>query len=141
MITCSQRWFIPFSRFAIFLVYFWFGALKVFGESPASPLVSDLLARTLPFVTFESFIFAFGLLEMIIGILFLIPRFERLGLFVLALHLITTMMPLILLPEIAWTGFLAPTLEGQYIIKNVLIIAVAMGILSHLHPTLEQKKV
>lgn len=125
---------LPFSRFAIFLVYFWFGILKVLGESPANPLVAELLERTLPGITFESFIFAFGILEVLIAIMILIPHLERLAIFVLVLHMITTIMPLFLLPQIAWSGFLVPTLEGQYIIKNILIIALAVVILSNLHP-------
>jgi len=141
LVSFSKRWVMPVSRFAIFLVYFWFGLLKVLGESPAGPLVSELLARTMPFITPTGFIFAFGILEMLIGIIFIIPRLERLGMFVLSLHLITTIMPLFLLPAVTWSGFLVPTLEGQYIIKNILIIAVAIGIFSHLHATTEQKMV
>ncbi|MCC7197825.1 hypothetical protein IT413_06580 [Candidatus Peregrinibacteria bacterium] len=37
-------------------------------------------------------------------------------------------MPLILLPQITWQGFMTPTLEGQYIIKNLVIITTAMGL-------------
>ncbi|OGI64441.1 hypothetical protein A2733_01385 [Candidatus Nomurabacteria bacterium RIFCSPHIGHO2_01_FULL_40_20] len=133
MIHFAKKWAMPFSRFAIFLIYFWFGILKVFALSPASPLVVALLKATMPGISPESFLVAFGLLEMVIGILFIIPHLERLAIFVLALHLITTIMPLFLLPQFTWDGFLVPTLEGQYIIKNILIIAIAIGILSHLH--------
>jgi uncharacterized membrane protein YkgB len=129
----TRRWVLPVSKFSIFLVYFWFGALKVFSNSPANPLVASLLESTLPGVSFESFIIAFGVFEMIIGLLFIIPRLERLAIFILSLHLITTIMPLFLLPEVTWQGFLTPTLEGQYIIKNILIVALAIGIFSHLH--------
>jgi uncharacterized membrane protein YkgB len=48
--------------------------------------------------------------------------------------MVTTFMPLVLLTTETWTGFLVPTLEGQYIIKNLVIIAAAIGIASHLHP-------
>lgn len=132
IVLLARRLAFPFSRFAIFSVYFWFGALKVFSESPANPLVNALLGKTLPGITFESFIVAFGVFEMIVGITFIIPRLERLGVFLLAIHLITTMMPLFLLPTIAWSGFMVPTLEGQYILKNILLVALAFGILSHL---------
>ena len=67
---------------------------------------------------------------MLIGLLFLIKGAERLLVARLALHLRTTLMPLFLLPQMAWQGFLTPTLEGQYIIKNVLIIALAFVIVS-----------
>lgn len=133
VINFSRKWGMPFSRFAIFVVYFYFGALKVFELSPASPLVSALLAQTMPFISPEAFLIAFGLLEMLIGIIFLIPRLERLAVFALVVHLVTTIMPLFILPAMAWSSFLVPTLEGQYIIKNILLIALALGILSHLH--------
>jgi uncharacterized membrane protein YkgB len=134
-IICALRKVsIPFGRLAIFVVFFWFGALKLIGTSPANPLVSDLLEKTLPFMTFDTFIILFAIYEMIIGIIFLIPRMERVAIALLLPHMVTTFMPLILLPAVTWSAFLTPTLEGQYIIKNLVIIAVAMGIAAHLHP-------
>jgi uncharacterized membrane protein YkgB len=102
IITFSQKIFPIFSRLALFTVYFWFGLLKVIGYSPAGPLVGELLDKTLPFLTPDQFIFYFGLLEMFIGILFLIPQLSRLVIAILVLHLITTAGPLFLLPQIAW---------------------------------------
>lgn len=136
-INFSRKWAMPFSRFAIFVVYFYFGLLKVFELSPASPLVLALLDRTMPFMNPDAFLIAFGLVEMVIGIIFLIPHLERLAVFTLALHLITTTMPLFLLPVFVWSSTLVPTLEGQYIIKNVLLIALALVILSRLHTSKE----
>lgn len=124
----------PMARVGIFIIFFWFGFLKVLGLSPASPLVSALLHVTMPFIPAPLFISAFGGLECIIGILFLIKGMERVAVGALFLHMITTVMPLFLLPHIAWTGILVPTLEGQYIIKNLAIIAAAIGIAAHLHP-------
>ena len=57
---------------------------------------------------------------MIIGILFIVRGLERLAIFLLGFHLITTILPLIFLPQITWQTFLTPTLEGQYIIKNLV---------------------
>jgi len=133
LIHFFKRYSEPMARVAICVVYVWFGALKVFGFSPASKLVSDLLAQTIPFMSPGVFIFYFGLFEVLIGIFFVIRGLERLVIPFLLLHLITTILPLFLLPSIAWTAFLIPTMEGQYIIKNILIIACAMGIASHLH--------
>jgi uncharacterized membrane protein YkgB len=125
-----KKYNLIFARLAIFIVYFWFGILKLFGQSPADPLVKSLLEKTLPFISFQNFIVLFALFEMLIGVLFLIRGAERLAVALLVVHLITTVLPLILLPQIAWQGFLVPTLEGQYIIKNVLIIALAFVIVS-----------
>jgi uncharacterized membrane protein YkgB len=48
--------------------------------------------------------------------------------------MIATFLPLFILPQETWSGFLVPTLEGQYIIKNLVLIAAAIGIAAHLHP-------
>ena len=125
---------MPAARLALFVVFFWFGMLKVLSSSPASPLVQDLFERAMPVMPFDTFLILFGLFEMLIGILFLIKGFERIVIPLLLLHMLTTFMPLMLLPEITWTGFMAPSLEGQYIIKNLVIIATAIGIAAHLHP-------
>ena len=129
-----RRISIPFARVALFIVFFWFGFLKVIGESPASPLVQALFDRTIHFMSFDTFIILFGLYECVIGILFIIPRLERVVMPLLFLHLITTIGPLILLSSVTWTSFLIPTLEGQYIIKNVLIVASAIVVAAHVHP-------
>lgn len=126
---------MPFARMALFVVFFWFGILKVFGSSPANPLVSNLLSRTMPFIEFDQFIVVFGLFEMVIGVSFLLPGLVRISTLMLGAHMVTTMMPLVLLPEVAWGSPFVPTLEGQYIIKNLAIIAVAISIVSQMqHP-------
>lgn len=124
----------PFARIAIFIVYFWFGLLKILGLSPASPLVLALLNITMPFIPPENFIFGFGVFEVLIGLTFLIPKLERTAIFLLFVHLITTALPLLLLKNFTWSGVLIPTLEGQYIIKNILIIGLAIVVASHLRP-------
>lgn len=134
IISRLRRWEVPLARVAIFAVYFWFGFLKLIGMSPAAPLVQALFEKTITFMPFIIFYTLFSVFEVIIGILFLIRGLERLAIFLLGLHLITTVLPLIFLPQIAWQAFLVPTLEGQYIIKNILIAAIAVVIGSKLVP-------
>jgi uncharacterized membrane protein YkgB len=50
----------PFSRISIFIIFFYFGLLKVLNLSPASPLVEALLNKTLPFIPFDFFLKFFG---------------------------------------------------------------------------------
>ncbi|HRH25779.1 MAG TPA: hypothetical protein PLD99_02390 [Parcubacteria group bacterium] len=134
IISLVRKVSIPVSRIAIFIVYFWFGLLKVLGLSPASPLVLSLLDRTMPFISPDAFLVWFGLFEVLIGTIFLIPKFARAAIALLVIHLITTVMPLFLLKSSLWTGMMVPTLEGQYIIKNVLIVALAIVVASNLTP-------
>jgi uncharacterized membrane protein YkgB len=115
-----------FARIALFIIYAWFGILKVCGVSPASPLVTALLEKTLFFITPHTFLILFGLFEVLIGILFLIPQCKKVALVLFTLHMITTFMPLILVPGATWQGLFIPTLEGQYIIKNLALMSVVI---------------
>jgi len=125
---------MPVARFGLFVVFFWFGLLKVLGLSPASGVVERLFMHTVPFMSFGSFLMLFGLFECLIGILFLIKGAERIVIPLLFIHMATTFGPLFFLPQETWSAFLVPTLEGQYIIKNLVIVAAAIGIAAHLHP-------
>jgi uncharacterized membrane protein len=104
----------------------------VLGESPATPLVKALFENTIAkyasFVTFDQFIIGFGVFEVLIGLLFLIPKFTKFATWLLGLHIITTAMPLLVLPAYIWTKSWVPTLEGQYIIKNLAIIAIVLNL-------------
>ena len=113
------------ARIAMMVVYFWFGILKLVGLSPANPMVKSLQAKTLPFLSFDQFIILFALFEMLIGILFLIPKATRVALLLFAAHMMMTTMPLVLLPGMTWQSAFVPTMEGQYIIKNIVLIALA----------------
>lgn len=121
-------------RSAIFLVFFWFGILKVLNLSPAEALVQNLFEHTISFMNFSTFLIVFGLLEMLIGILFLLPKATRIVIPLLFLHMVTTALPLLILPEISWSAPLVPTLVGQYIIKNIVIIAGAISIAGSIEP-------
>lgn len=116
------------AHLSIFIVFFWFGLLKVIGTSPAYDLVDALRAITIPWWSMESFFPFLGIVEMIIGILFLCKKTEKLAIGILIPHMCTTFLPLIMLPDIAWQGLLTPTLPGQYIIKNIIIVALASSV-------------
>lgn len=134
MIHFFRRVSEPFARASFFIIFFWFGALKVVGLSPAHALVEGLFVKTISFMGFGDFMVLFGLFECLIGILFLFPKWGRLAIGLLFIHMIMTLMPLALVTEMTWSGFFIPTLEGQYIIKNLVLIGAALGIMAHLHP-------
>ena len=130
----------PCARGALFIIFFWFGLLKVMGVSPADPLVAELLERTMPFIAFDGFRIFFGLYEMIIGAAFLTVGYERVAIVMLLPHMVTTFLPLVILPNDTWASVLVPTFVGQYIIKNLIIIALALSIAAHLHPIKKNSK-
>jgi uncharacterized membrane protein YkgB len=120
---------IPVLRVALGVVFLWFGVLKFFpGLSPAQ----DLAARTIEQLTFGavgpamSVPFLAGW-ECLIGLGLLSARLLRATLLLLAVQMLGTLTPLVLFPSETFTQFpFAPTLEGQYIIKNVVLVAAAM---------------
>lgn len=129
-----RRWFLPLARVAIFVVYFWFGALKLFDLSPAGPLAEALAAKTIGLAHFELTFHILALFECLIGILFLFPKFTRIVIPLLFIHMIIVCSPLFLVPDLAWSKPFVPTLEGQYIIKNLAIVALAIGIAAQTKP-------
>ena len=130
------------ARIALFVVYFLFGILKVVGLSPAGPLVHALFDKTIYFLMpFDTFYILFALYEVLIGILFLFPKLTKLALALMILHLVTTILPLICLPHLVWQAPFIPTLEGQYIIKNVLILALGIVLLAHTSAHASDRKI
>lgn len=134
-----QRSFIPFARFSLFLIFFWFGLIKILGLSPASPLAKALVDNTVGIVYFDSLFLTLALLECFIGLLFLLPNFNRIVIPLLLVHMVIVCSPLLFVSQYTWQAFAVPTLEGQYIIKNAVVVAVAIGIASSTTPLSSRK--
>lgn len=117
-----------FAHIALFIVFFWFGLLKALGVSPAEELVDALRSITIPWWSKDSFLLFLGSVEMLTGILFLFRKTEKLAGYILIPHMFTTILPLMMLPDLTWQSFLVPTLAGQYILKNIVIMALAGSI-------------
>lgn len=122
---------VPVLRVGLGLVFLWFGALKLIpGLSPAA----DLAARTieqlsLGIVPADVAVPVLGAWEALIGLGLLTGLFLRTTLFLLVVQMAGTVTPLLLFPNETFSSFpLVPTLEGQYILKNVVLIGAAMVI-------------
>jgi len=116
-------------RIALGVVFFWFGVLKFFPDlSPAQDLAARTIERlTLGVVGPSLSLPVLASWETLIGLGLLTGRFLRATLFLLAVQMIGTFLPLVFFPEETFTRFpFVPTLEGQYIIKNVVLITAAM---------------
>jgi uncharacterized membrane protein YkgB len=110
-------------RYALAVVFIWFGLLKPLGMSPAETLVKN----TVYFLPPDVFFPILGWWEVAIGVGLLYRPLNRLALGLLFLQMPGTMLPLALLPEVCFTS--APfglTMEGQYIIKNIVLIGAAL---------------
>ncbi len=116
-------------RMALAIVFLWFGALKLVpGISPAE----DLAGRTIQTLTggivpADVAVPILALWEVAIGVGLLVGRWMRVTLLLLFVQMLGTITPLFLFPAETWVRFpLVPTLEGQYIIKNVVLVAAAI---------------
>lgn len=116
-------------RISLGLVFFWFGFLKFFpGMSPAD----DLAARTIGtlsggVIRHNVSLPVLAAWESVIGLGLLFGVFMRTVLLLLAVQMIGTLTPLVLFPDEVFNRIpYAPTLEGQYIIKNAVLISAAI---------------
>lgn len=110
-------------RWSVAIVFIWFGGLKTVGMSPAQ----ELVARTVYWVSPEVFIPILGWWEVLIGLGLLFRPLARFAIALLFLQMPGTFLPLVLLPDICFTSVpFGLTIEGQYIIKNLVLISSAI---------------
>lgn len=127
--TFMARNGILYLRLSLGIIYLWFGALKFL---PAIGFAEDLALRTIEVLTFglikpEVSIWIVPVWEILIGIGLIFGIFLRATLLLLFVQLIGTIAPLFLYPAEMWTVFpVVPTLEGQFIIKNLVLITGGM---------------
>jgi uncharacterized membrane protein YphA (DoxX/SURF4 family) len=118
-------------RISLGIVFFWFGVLKFFpGLSPAQ----DLATRTIEILTFGQIhpatsIFLLAAWECLIGLGLIFGLAMRATLLLLWLQMLGTITPLFFFPQETFVQIpYAPTLEGQYIIKNIVLISAGLVI-------------
>ena len=110
-------------RYSLGIIFVWFGILKPLGLSPAE----DLVRRTVYWFPPDTFIPFLGWWEVAIGVGLIIRPFIRVAIFLLLLQMPGTMLPLFLLPDVCFTQFpFGLTMEGQYIIKNLVLVSAAI---------------
>ena len=126
-IKIMKRASIPSIRLSFGVIFIWFGILKPLGLSSAEGLLKATVIW-LPFGSPEMWLIVIGLWEVVIGVFFFFKRTTRIAIVLLFLHMAGTFMPLIVLSEVTFqsNNILLPTLEGQYIIKNLMIISAAL---------------
>ena len=119
-----SKWGITFLRYSLGLIYIWFGILKPFGLSPAQELVENTVYW---FDNPKTFVPILGWWEVVIGLTMCIKPLIRVSIFLLFIQMPGTFLPLVLLPEVCFSNFpFGLTLEGQYIVKNLIIISAAL---------------
>lgn len=131
------RWLIAHSiailRISLGVVFLGFGALKFFpGVSPAQDLVEHTTAiLTLGLVPGPVALVGVATLESVIGLCLISGRGLRGAVYLLGIQLIGILSPVVLLAARLFDGpHGAPTLEGQYVLKDVILVGAALVIAS-----------
>ncbi|GAB4544434.1 MAG: DoxX family protein [Anaerolineae bacterium] len=125
------RYGIVILRIGLGIIFFWFGVLKFF---PSLSPAEDLAARTIQTLTFGIVTPNLSLpilatWEVLIGLGLITGKFMRITLLLLFVQMLGTITPIFLFPNEVFTHFpYAPTLEGQYILKNIVIVGAALVI-------------
>lgn len=120
-----QKYGVVSLRIGLAIIFIWFGILKPLGMSPAEELVK----RTVYWFPQDIFFPILGWWEVLIGVFLLYRPTIRLAILLLFLQMPGTALPLVLLPDVCFTNFpFGLTLEGQYIIKNLVLIAAGIVI-------------
>ncbi len=114
-------------RIALGIVFLWFGILKLIGQSP----VEDLIASTYSFLPLTPFMIVLGIWEVIIGLGLLANKFLRVILPLMWLQMSGTFFSVVLLPGMFFlhSNPLLLTTEGEFIIKNLVLVAASFVLL------------
>jgi len=129
--TWMAHYSIKLLRIGLGIIFLWFGALKFFPSlSPAQELATITIS-TLTFGVVQPTLSLplLALWECLIGLGLIVDRWTRLTLLLLWAQMLGTITPLFLFPADAFTRIpFAPTLEGQYIIKNIVLVCAGLVI-------------
>ncbi|MCB1303665.1 MAG: hypothetical protein KDK37_05290 [Leptospiraceae bacterium] len=112
-------------RISLGLLFLWFGALKTAGHKTTTSIIAHTIywgdpAEIIPFL---------GALEITIGVCFLFRPLSRAAIVLLMIRMPGSILALAMLPDVCWIEFpMAPTVEGQYLIKDITIFFAAIAI-------------
>lgn len=119
---------VPLLRVSLGVVFVWFGALKLTGNTP----VADLVAGTVPWLERDACVIGLGVVEVVLGIALVVGRQVRWVALVVAAHLCGTFLVLIVQPSLAFqTGNpLLLTMTGEFVVKNLVLLTAALVVMS-----------
>lgn len=120
VLVSFQRWSLPALRITLGLVFLWFGALKVFGVSPITPM----LKATYPFMAVPVFTVMLGVWEILIGVGLVFKLALRPALLLMCLHLTGTLAAAVLAPSYFFVhgNPLVLTVNGEFVAKNLVFL-------------------
>jgi len=118
-----ERWGHLFDRVAIGALFVWFGALKVLGYKSATSVIAETVYVGAPEVT----VTILGLWEIAIGLCLIHRPLARVAVALIAIRLPGTALALLVRRDVCWTDdWLVPTIQGQYLVKDMILFSAAM---------------
>lgn len=126
LIDHMGKWGVTYLRIALAIVFLWFGALKIAGISP----VGELLEKTWSFIPTHIFLIILGIVEVLIGLGLAAKKFLRTTLLLLWVQMAGTLVTPFLSPGMFFShgNFLLLTLEGEFVVKNFVLVAAGIVI-------------
>ena len=124
--------------YSIGIVFILFGMLKFFPNLSPAEEIGSLTVKALSFgiLSKKMALLSLAILEVAIGLGIFIPRFRKVTIILAIAHMICTFSPFFIFPSESFAGdSFAPTLLGQYILKNIILICALLVI----YPTKEEK--
>lgn len=119
-------------RISVGILFIWFGLLKPLGHKTTT----SILAHTIYFGEPEVTVQVLGWWEVAIGICLLIRPLARVAVLLLLIRLPGVILAFILKPDVCFFSFpFAPTPEGQYLIKDLVIFIATLAIVGAMHDT------
>ena len=124
VVEFMQKWGIKLLRWALAVVFIWFGLLKVFKVSP----VFDLVAQTVYWFSPEWFVPFLGFWETVVGLGLLFGKALRFVLFLFFMQMAGTFLILVFHPELSFQGGnpVHLTVLGEFVVKNLVLIAAGL---------------
>jgi putative oxidoreductase len=130
VLALLERIALPMLRLSLGVVFLWFGILKITGQTPVAELVADTVFWLDP----DWFVPVLGVLEVLVGLGLLVGRGLRGVLALFALQMIGTFLVLVVQPDVAFQNGnpLMLTTEGEFVIKNLVLLSAGLMIGSRL---------
>jgi putative oxidoreductase len=139
VIGALRRISLPLLRISLGIVFVWFGALKIFDVTP----VAELVANTVYWLDASWVVPALGVAEVIVGLGLLTGRALRAVLLLFAGQMIGTFLVLLVQPDVAFIegNPLLLTTEGEFVVKNLVLLSAGLVVGSALRPAGEREPV
>ena len=126
----SQKLAHKLLTWSLSLAFFWFGFLKVFNMSP----VVGLLQHSFSLFASQPYLGILGFFEMLIAIGLLIPKIRKITISLTILHLLGTISVVCISPNILFAPYFPVlTMEGEFILKNFILISACLILLFRQH--------